>query len=411
MIYQSLIRLLSPLIIAAILFDAKQRKGGWQFVRERLGLGFGADLAADSAETARPIWVHCASVGEVKAVEQLLKTSFASHNQAWLLTTSTPTGMQIAKQLDLPAELRYLPFDWPFAIKSFIKKFNPAQLLVVETELWPNLYQICASQNISVKIINGRISEKTLQAPAWLKKEYQACLAACSQVLAKSAAEKQRFVALGAKEEKVLVAGNLKFSNLEVAENLPRKLAQDYVVLASSHADEEVEIAKIWQALPIENKQELSLVIVPRHAKRAGKILEQLAQNKIEAQIYQDANQGANIIVVDKFGVLSAWLAHAKLVIMGGSFVPKGGHNFLEAAAFERAIISGADYRDFAEEFAALSQANGIILAQDYQQLDKVLPDILLNQNQLNQLGFNAKQVLQNYKKVLQDYLQLLQLD
>lgn len=412
MIYQVLIRLLSPLIVAAILFDAKRRKGGWQFVRERLGLSFGADLSKNSIKSSsQPIWVHCASVGEVKAVEQLLKTSFASHNQIWLLTTSTPTGMQIAKQLNLPANLHYLPFDWPFAIKRFIQKFNPAQLLVVETELWPNLYQICASQNIPVKIINGRISTKTLNAPAWLKQQYRVCLDACTQVLAKSAEEKQRFIELGAAEHKVLVAGNLKFSNLEVAENLLTKLTKNYVVLASSHADEELEIAKIWHNLPAELKQDLSLVIVPRHAKRAGKILVQLAENQILAEVYQDSNQGTNIIVVDQFGVLNTWLAHAKLVIMGGSFVPKGGHNFLEAAAFERAIITGADNRDFAEELTALMANNGILVAENYQDLTEILHRVLTDEDQLIELGKNAKQTLAGYQKVLEGYLKFLGLN
>ena len=398
MIYQLLIRLLSPLIVLLIALDGYKRKGGWRFFSQRLGFGYPA---------TRPgaIWLHCASVGEVKAIEQLVKSR---PHQAWLLTTNTPTGWQTAKDLKLDAELYYLPFDWPYAIQRFLRATQPSQLWVVETELWPNLFRLSKQHGLSIHIINGRISHRTLRAPSWLKQQYQRCLQQVDQILARSKTEAERFITLGADVHRIYVLGNLKQAGLHQASHHPRPIEPEYVLLASSHEDEELRIAKIWQAL---NRPEC-LVIVPRHPKRGAEILSSLQKHGLAASLSEQgkADENTRVWIQNKFGVLMPLFEHAKLVIMGGSFVPKGGHNFLEPAAYGKAIITGPDNRDFEDELALFREQGAIIACEDYDKLQQRLNQLLTNGALCQELGKHAKHIIQNQPEILTRYQTALKL-
>lgn len=400
MIYQLLIRLLSPLIIILILLDALKRHGGWDFIKQRLGLAY---------PTARPgaIWLHCASVGEVKAVEALIKSS---NHQAWLITTNTPTGFQTAQNISFAnTELRYCPFDWPFAIRRFLKASQPAELWVVETELWPNLYKLAHRQGVKIRLINARLSRKSLNAPNWLKTQYRLCLNLTSQILARSNAEAQRYIQLGADPDKLQVLGNLKQAGLNSLPQYEREIKRDYILLASSHADEEVQIAQRWQQL---QRNEL-LVIVPRHAKRGGQIHAQLTQLKFKVSLasrQQFISDDTQVFIDDRFGHLMGLFAFAKLVIMGGSFVAKGGHNFLEPAALKRTIITGWDNSDFEDELAEFQSQAAIIVCPDYDKLQQRLNQLLTNQALADELANHAFKCIQNQANILENYRQALNL-
>ena len=396
MIYQLLIRLLAPIILIITLLDAVKRKGGWRFVKQRLGFGFPISRPANP----KPIWIHCASVGEVKAIEALVKSQ---PNQAWLISTNTPTGLQTAQQLQLPAQTLYLPLDWPYAIRRVIHAYQPAQLWVVETELWPNLYQACYQANIPITLINARLSRKSLNAPNWLKAQYQACLSRTDRILARSETEAQRYIHMGANPDKVQALGNLKQAGLKNLPVYPRIIERDYVLLASSHQDEERQIAQRWQQL---QRPEL-LVIVPRHTKRAAKIQQQLQVAGIDALLAdtQPVQPNTSVIIKNTFGELMPLFAHAELVIMGGSFVPKGGHNFLEPAALGKAIITGPDNSDFADELLEFQQNGAIILCPDYDKLQQRINQLMTNGALRKELGDNARRTIQNQPDILQDYL------
>lgn len=400
MLYQFLIRLLSPLVVILIVLDAIKRQGGWNFIKQRLGFAY---------PTTRPgaIWLHCASVGEVKAVEALIKS--APH-QAWLITTNTPTGFQTAQKLGFTnTEIRYCPFDWPFAIRRFLKASQPTELWVVETELWPNLYRLAHRQGLKIRLINARLSRKSLNAPNWLKAQYRLCLNLTSQVLARSNAEAQRYIQLGAQADKVQVLGNLKQAGLNALPEHEREVSRDYILLASSHADEEVQIAQRWQAL---QRTEL-LVIVPRHAKRGAQIQTQLAVLNLKvglASRQQSIDPDTQVFIDDRFGHLMGLFAHAKLVIMGGSFVAKGGHNFLEPAALKRTIITGWDNSDFEDELAEFQQHSAIIVCADYDKLQQRLNQLLSNQAMADALADQAYLCIQNQANILENYRKALNL-
>ncbi|VAW48935.1 3-deoxy-D-manno-octulosonic acid transferase [hydrothermal vent metagenome] len=401
MIYQLLIRLFSPFICLLITKDSIKKQGGGNFIKQRLGLDYPA-----LPQVSQRIWIHCASVGEVKAAEPLIRALESTHHI--LVTTNTPTGkQQISNLFQNKVDHCYLPLDWPFAIKHFLRNCLPTECWIVETEIWPNLYRICAQHAIPLSIINGRLSPKTLNAPSWLKKSYQQSLLKVNKILARSQTEADRFIALGAPPHIVTVLGNLKYAQIQAVPHASNPMPRDYVLLASSHHDEELHIAQQWKNL---QRPEL-LVIVPRHPNRSEAIQKQLLSLFPDLKIAsknQHPNAMTTLFLDDRMSKLMPLFEHAKLVIMGGSFVSKGGHNILEPATYQKAIITGSNMSDFIEEMALLQNHSGIIQCQNVQALSKILPPLLNDQKQRQILGKNAFKAIQTQQSILQDYLNQL---
>ena len=163
--YQILIRLLAPLIFFVLVIDAIKRQGGFRFIKQRCGFGYQKD-----SSSKQPYWIHCASVGEVNAALPLIKhLSQSLSNTNLFVTTNTPTGAQFLKKYAPAVKHCYCPVDWPYAIKAFLNIHQPKKLWIIETELWPNLYQLSHDNGVEISIINARLSQKTLNAPSWLK--------------------------------------------------------------------------------------------------------------------------------------------------------------------------------------------------------------------------------------------------
>jgi len=404
MIYQIVIRVLSPLVLLLTWLDGLKRNAEKPFVLNRLGL-----LLPTLNATPRRIWIHCASVGEVKAAEPIIKALLKQANPPGLLITSNTASAKrlITSLFSTTLDNYYCPLDYPSAIKRFLKRTKPTELMIVETEIWPNLYQQCALNDISIRIINGRLSEKTLSAPSWLQHTYQAALQNVNQILARSQIDADNFIKLGADSRKLSVLGNLKFTHQQHIQHFANPMPRAYVLAASTHEDEEINMVTEWLAL---NRSEL-LVIVPRHPNRSESIQKSLtelnchfkvaSQNEVitpDTQIYLD----------DRIGFLLPLFEHAQLVIMGGSFVAKGGHNFIEPALYKKAILTGRDYRNFNDEFLLLKAHQGIISCESYLQLSKQLTSLLNHPNDSKQLGENAYQAVQTKQNILAEYLHVL---
>ncbi|NPA72424.1 MAG: 3-deoxy-D-manno-octulosonic acid transferase [Gammaproteobacteria bacterium] len=403
MLYQLFIRLLSPLIWLLILVEAFKRKTGAGFVLQRLGIYY---PPATLTPNKQRIWLHCASVGEVKAAEPLILALQADHDL--IITTNTPTGKAFVERLfSNQVSHYYLPMDWPCAIHRFLNQVQPDVCWILETEIWPNLYQACHKRGIAVSIINARISAKTLNAPTWLKTAYRQSLNTVSHVLARSQAEADRFIQLGADPKKVQVLGNLKYAQINTVSHSERPIKRDYILLASSHADEELEISQAWLK---QNRSEL-FVIVPRHPKRSERIQKQLRplDNALKvASLGETPNADTQLFLDDRLGQLMPLFEHAKLVIMGGSFVPKGGHNVLEPAAYQKAIITGPDMSDFEEETQLLLSQQGIVQCNDLSELNEQMLALITDKMKCKTLGQQAYQTVEAQKGVLARYLKTL---
>jgi 3-deoxy-D-manno-octulosonic-acid transferase len=361
LLYRLLLIFLSPVLFLWLLREAWQQKS-WSLLSDRLGIT--TQIQAD-------IWLHCASVGEVNAAAPLIEALQAQGKQLFI-TTFTPTGQQQAQRRFAHltgVQLRVLPIDWRWTINRFLSRIDCPQLWLVETEFWPTLITQVKQRGMRINLINARITHKTLNAPRWWRKllvkllDHSVYLIAC-----RNEQDLADFRQLGITGQHLHVFGNLKWCDTPPAD-LPRLYNQPYVVFGSTHAPEEIELATLWQAHPELPK----LVIVPRHPKRGNDIAQQLSKaNTRFSQRSVAPEQTGGIILSDTFGELQAWIAHAELVIMGGSFAPKGGQNPLEAIRLGKLVLCGPDMRDFAQEVEALIPTGALI------QTDKM--NDLLNQ-------------------------------
>ena len=406
MIYQILIRILSPLVLLLTFLDGLKRGAEKSFVLKRLGF-----LLPDLKTSQNRIWIHCASVGEVKVVEPLLKSIMASSPDIdFIVTTNTASAQRLLQnrfQNHLnKVNTAYCPLDYPFAIRQFLNRCKPTQLWVIETEIWPNLYNQCFQSGIPIRILNGRISKKTLNAPAWLKRSYQQALQQVEGILARSQKDADNFIQLGSSVNQVAVLGNLKFAPLPI-ETLPNPIGRDYVLVASTHEDEELQIVRQWLTL----KRPELLVIVPRHPSRSDDIQNALLKTGVSFKVasrQQETENNDQVFLDDRIGFLMPLYQHAKLVIMGGSFVAKGGHNFIEPAFYKKAIITGFDNSNFEDEFELLNAFHGIIRCQNYTELSQQINRLLDDPKETLRLGEQAYKATQTQQDILDNYLQAL---
>lgn len=312
--YRLLIHLFLPFIF---IYTAKIafRYRSLRYFLQRLGFLY-------PAVNKNRVWIHCASVGEVNTAMPLIKLLLENHpDQEILITTVTPTGAEIVARNKLAGLVHcYLPVDLYFCVNRFMKKIKPGLALILETELWPELYYQCNRQNAAITIINARLSKRTLQANNWMKNQYQSALSLVDRVLARSEDDKKGFIQLGCTVEKIEVLGNLKFaheSNLAPVE-IDNFTLRPFVLLASSHNDEEMQFARMWQSIDSRNRL---LVIAPRHPERGPGIaneLQGLGLN-IALRSRQDViTDDTEVYVADTLGELTGFMAMAELVFMGG---------------------------------------------------------------------------------------------
>lgn len=401
MIYQLLIRFLAPAIFLYLLVETKKRSGGLRFFLQRIGLGYKGASNFD-------YWFHCASVGEIKAAEPLIE--LAKIKGSVLVTSSTATAHRVlyAKYNSTIAH-SYLPFDWPYAINNFLNAYKPARLLIAETEIWPNLIQLTASRKIQIDIVNGRMTEKTTKAPGWLKKIYGQALKKIHLILVKSELDAANFIAVGADPYSVKVLGNIKYSAI-ADKTYKNPLARKFVLFASSRNEEEKIVVRQWLNL----KRHELLVIVPRHPERRDEVLADLISEGVNRaniaiqSLGEKMTKHTLIFVDDRIGHLLPLFANAEVVIMGGSFVDKGGHNILEPASFEKAVIVGPYMSDFEEEVALLVSKKALVQCDSAIELGVILDSLLDNSLKAKQYGQNALDAVKSQSEVLNRYSDFL---
>lgn len=306
------------------------------------------------------LWIHAASVGEVNAVIPLiLKIQQENPKLPITLTSNTITSASIVKK-QLPDNIQhyYFPLDYRWAIKRIINKIKPKTIFIVETEFWPNLYTQSHQKNIPLIIINGRISEKTLHAKNWLKNIYAEILPLVTKVYARSETDQSRFIKLGLDSNKIETLGNIKFSAETQQQIEAINLNRTYVLAASTREDEEQLIVDAWTKSQHDNNL---LVIVPRHPHRLAEILQQLKPynlNIVARSKKDTVSENTDVYIADTIGELKQFIAGSEFVLMGGSFVQKGGHNILEVAQLSKAVIFGPDMRNFEDEANIFIQYN-----------------------------------------------------
>jgi 3-deoxy-D-manno-octulosonic-acid transferase len=350
-LYTLLLTLALPLASLVVLWRGIRERAYWHGWAERFGRG------APLPGTAPGLWVHAVSVGEVQAAAALV----AALRRGWpdlplVVTSATPTGRARARAaFDGSVEVSYAPYDLPWCLRAALRRFRPALLIVMETELWPNLLQACTAEQVPVLIASARLSERSALRWARFASLLHPALALNVTVAAQSAADVRRFESLGVPAENVRVCGNVKFDRTAVpavrlngqALRARYAPARPLWVAGSTHAGEEQAALRAHAALRAAHGDAL-LVIAPRHRPRFEEVATLLEKNgepwmrfSAAGSAGATASAGIAVLLLDTLGELENFYAAADLAFVGGSLVPVGGHNLLEPAALGVATLTG----------------------------------------------------------------------
>jgi len=355
-----------------------------------------------SDNSTRPkIWIHAASVGEVVAVTPLVKQLF-DQGEAIFFTSFTATGYQtIQTKFPQQIESGIIPVDFIVNCRRFLHHHKIKLCLLMETELWPELLFQTANRNIPVIQINARLSEKTTEAPVFIRYILRRALTAIRLHLARNELDRQLLIGLGAESRNIKVVGNLK-SRIETEETYDRLVEYDYLLLASTHEGEE---SMFLQQLPGQWQGPL-IVIAPRHTRRSQAIQKELSNAGLTYAVRsegQSPGPQTQVYLADTLGELKALMAHASLVIMGGSFEQTGGHNLIEPANLGCAIITGPSDSNIKNDIELLGDSIVQVdnMASCWQQIDYWLS----HAEEKKEFGERAKLSLQNQGNIIDAYL------
>ncbi len=307
------------------------------------------------------IWLHAVSVGEVQAARPLVNALLEEYPDfRILITTMTPTGADCVRQYFADTvEHFYLPYDLPMSVKRFLSIIDPIILIVMETELWPNLFHYCQENNVPVVVVNARMSERSAKAYRRLSSLTQSTLKNISLIIAQGQKDAERLIALGADREKVKVTGNLKFdinfphSVSEQAQAIRRYLSVNRPVwiAASTHEGEERIILDSFAKI-LEKQSRCLLVIVPRHPERSPGIKTLCNRRNLKVLCKTEnavCDENIQVFILDTLGELPMYYAAADVAFVGGSFTEIGGHNMLEPASLGVPVIMGPHVFNFQE--------------------------------------------------------------
>ena len=363
--YSLLLYAMLPYALGHLAWRARRQPAYLEHVPERFG--------RYDFSTAQPvIWVHAVSVGETRAAEPLvraLRTKYPQHHI--LLTHMTPTGRETGLALFENGVARgYLPYDFPFAVARFLDHFKPSCGIVLETEIWPNLIHACRARNIPLYLVNARMSEKSFRGYRRFGALTAASLGELSGIAAQGAADADRLRALGAPA--VAVTGNLKFDITPDAALVQQGLAWRKawgarpVLLAASTREGEEEL--LLEALRDTDGANVLTVIVPRHPQRFDAVAALIERAGIS---YQRRSSGTavaaqtRILLGDSMGEMIAYYAACDVAIIGGSLLPFGAQNLIEACAVGRPVIVGPSTYNFDEAAQLAIEAGAALPVKD----------------------------------------------
>jgi 3-deoxy-D-manno-octulosonic-acid transferase len=375
------------------------------------------------------IWLHCVSVGETQAARPLakrLKQQFPHHEL--VVSTITLTGQTLARDVfrNQAASVFYFPFDWGWTVRRALKAINPAVVLIMETELWPNFLRECKTRRIPVALVNGRISRQSYRRYKLIRFFLRRVLASLSVAVMQSEADAARLEELGMPKERLFTAGNLKFdaeltSELTAkTEELRRRFAFDsnvpVILAASTHAPEEQIVLESIQRL--RQKQPVRLLLAPRHPERFNEVAALLQKSGLSWTRRTNATEAsdadASIVLLDTIGELPATYALAEIVFVGGSIVDKGGHNVLEPAAAGATVVTGAHTHNFhaivdlMNEAGALVQLPALEDTAAGEELAYVFEKLLASPAEREELGRRAKQLVTTNQGAADRTIQLI---
>jgi len=413
-LYSALIHCAVPFAFVMVLWRGVRDRSYWQALGERFGWGA-------PSHAAPSLWLHAVSLGEMTAAAPLVRALMSRYPQSpLLLTTATPTGRARARELyGAAVDVRFLPYDTPRAVARFMDRARPRVAILMETELWPNLFRECERRRVPLVLASARLSAKSVARYRRFGALFRGIFSASSLIAAQTREDAERFIAIGAPSARVQVVGNVKF-DVQVSEDVMARAGalraslgggRPVWIAGSTHAGEEEQVLAAHRLLRTEQPAAL-LLLVPRHPDRFDAVAERLRHGAVRftrrsgGELPDGATQ---VVLVDTVGELAALYAAADVAFVGGSLVPIGGHNLLEPAALGVPVLTGPSYFAGKDIARLLIQQGAALEVQDARELAAALARLLGDLTERQRMGAVGRRLVEANRGSVARLLELIE--
>lgn len=409
--YSLFLYIISPAIFVHLWLRGQRASAYRKRWAERLGI-YGKDLQA------KTVVIHCASVGEIIAASPLIKQLMADYPQQKItITCNTPTGSeQIVKIFGDAVQHIYLPLDFHGSVKRFLNKLKPAAVIILETELWPNLMMQTKGRNIPLLVLNARLSEKSVKGYQLITPLSCELMRSITMLAGHNQSDVDRFKSLGLKDNQATVVGSIKFDIelsrqvKESAEQLKQSLNNYHFiwVAGSTHPGEHEQVIAAHKQL-CKLKEKSLLIIAPRHPEQFDKVADILRDEKIAFGQWSDKDLvDQSVLLANSMGEMLTFFGAAQCAFIGGSLIDRGGHNPLEAAAMGIPVITGPSYYNFKHIFPQLIAKNACTEVHDSSTLSEQLANYASSPEQAKLNGKEGLEIVQSNCGAIEKTLNIL---
>ncbi|MDT8428660.1 MAG: lipid IV(A) 3-deoxy-D-manno-octulosonic acid transferase [Pseudomonadales bacterium] len=419
-VYSIMFYLALPLIVLRLLWRSVRAPAYAQRWGERFGLVRQARQSYQAAADARWLWVHAVSVGEVNAAAPIIRELLGKKNIELVVTVMTPTGSDRLRELfgDSVCHV-YAPYDYPGAVKRFLRVFKPELLVLMETELWPNMIHFSHQAGLRMLLANARLSEKSFRGYEKFARLGKPMLAQLDLIAAQSASDAERFRRLGVAAERVQLTGSIKFDitlpadlDVRVSALAGRLQGQRPIIVAASTREGEEE--KVLNAFRhcLQEVPELLLVLVPRHPERfnaVARLCESRSLPVVRRSSADPVGPLVKVLLGDSMGEMSVYLGLADIAFVGGSLVDTGCQNVLEPAALGLPVLVGPSQFNFQHICEQLEAAGALQTVADEKALAAAILALLNEETLRQRMGQAGMAVIRANRGALQRTLAMLE--
>ena len=402
-----------PIVFFHMLFKSINDLAYLQRIGERFGYYKGE-------KPLNILWVHAVSYGEVKAAIPLInKLRLNFPEKRLLVTTTTPSGSRLVKELfDSRVEHVYLPYDTKGSVMRFFKYFNPEIAIIIETELWPNIFHFCGVYKVPLVLASACVSDRSISLYKILFKLFEKTVSEGIVIGAQTQEDAEKFISLGSDTRKIKVTGNIKFDinilseSLQEAKELKSKYLQDRMiwVAGSTHEGEE-EVVLEAHRLVLEDNPNALLVIAPRNPDRFTAVKKLIKQKHFSFYSWSEGSNNLDnkeILLLDSLGQLNLFYSIANASFVGGSLFSIGGHNLLEPASLKTPIITGSCIDNIKDVSQKLKQNNALVIVKDSLELANSINQITQNKEKSDKMIWGGLKVIQDNKGSTEKIFELI---
>jgi len=392
----------SPWWLLRMATTHRYREGLWQ------RLGRVPEQLRVAVHGRRVVWIHAVSVGEVLAASRLVAELETSLGSGWIvvISTTTRTGQALARERFGAGRVFYMPLDFAFAVRAYLRALKPAALVLMENEVWPRMLHECRAAGVPVAVVNARVSDRSFARGVKLRRVWSRVLRGVTLWLAQSEEDAQRLAAIGVAPERIQVSGNLKYDvraglDSVMAPRLKRMLFKSRILIAGSTLPGEEEmVLEAWRKV-LPSCPDIALLLAPRHPDRFAEVKNLLRREKVGwypcSALMLDTEPifGGVVLLLDTIGDLASVYGIADAAFVGGSLVDRGGHNPLEPAQFGVPVVMGPHFQNFRTVVHAMESAQGIRIVADNESLGTALVELLSDPAAAKAMGERGRRVFE----------------